>query len=504
MRYVERGLWQSQLFSSINFRPLFRSNLELKATLGRATINDPDTHSINYSYSLDIPGPPTITGTHSIRSLADRTWSGQADWTVPLAFRHSGDAQIKIGGSYRDKTRSFDARDLFIQPGGPAASGYLDQVIGQMSPDQAFAPENLGSYFTFAGPGPGQHNDAYDAVDRLGAAYAMVDAPILSRLRLVGGIRAEQWKLTLKPGGKDPQGSFLSKGTIITRDETNPLWSGNLTWAVTDNMNIRMAGSRTLARPDSREISPGRNSAAGGIGDCEETGNPDLKESLITNADLRWELYPRPGELLAVSGFYKRFNDPIIEIRTAGSGGSANNVCSISNAQLAELGGGEFELRRALDFLPGTMRSLTVGLNVSVVTSTIRFAPLTGLQARDFIGQSPYTVNASLAFEPPGSPLSVSVFYNYFANRIQKYANQDRGGADPNAPPVANPNWVEQGRGLLDAKVGIGVTSQLRLTLSGKNLTRAPIRVKEDSGQRATVEYYNPGLVISFAAGYAF
>ncbi len=504
VRYVERGLWQSQLFSSINFKPLFQSNLELKASLGRATIDDPDSHSINYSYSLDLPTPPTITGTHSIRNLADRTWSGQADWTVPLRFRHSGDAQIKVGGSYRDKTRSFDARDLFIQPGGPTASGYLDQTVGRMTPDQAFAPENLGTYFTFSGPGPGQHDDAYDAVDRLGAAYAMIDAPILSRLRFVGGLRAEQWKLDLKPGGQDPQGSFLTKGTVIRRDETNPLWSGNLTWAVTDKMNIRVAGSRTLARPDSREISPGRNSAAGGIGDCEEIGNPDLKESLITNADLRWELYPRPGEILAVSGFYKRFRDPIIEIRTVGGGGTNDNKCGISNAEVAELSGGELELRRALDFLGKGFRNLSAAVNLTVVTSSIRFRPETGLQARDFIGQSPYVINASLAFEPPGSPLTVSLLYNYFANRIQKYSNQDRSTSDPNAPPVPNPNWVEQGRGVLDAKVGIGLSQQLRLTLSGKNLTRAPFRVKEDSGALRAVEYYNPGLIISFAATYAF
>jgi TonB-dependent receptor len=423
---------------------------------------------------------------------------------LPLAFRHSGDAQIKLGGSYRDKTRSFDARDLYIRPGGPETSPYLEDNIGQMAPDQAFAPENMGTYFTFAGPGPGQHDDAYDAVDKLASAYAMADVPLLASLRLVGGLRMEQWNLTLKPGGQDPQGSYLTKGTVITRDERDPLWSGNLTLALNDRMNLRAAASRTLARPDSREISPGRNSAAAGIGDCEEVGNPDLKETHITNADLRWELYPRPGELLAVSGFYKRFLDPIIEIRTTGGGGTGENKCSIANAQVAELAGGEFELRRALNFLPGFMRNLSLGLNLTVVTSTIRFDPATGLQARDFIGQSPYVVNASMAYEPPGSAFSLSVLYNYFADRIQKYSNQDRSNGDPNVPPSPNPNWVEQGRGVLDAKMGIGITRQLRFTLSGKNLTRAPVRVEEDAGAFRTVEYYNPGLTISFAATYAF
>ncbi|HKV73587.1 MAG TPA: carboxypeptidase regulatory-like domain-containing protein [Gemmatimonadales bacterium] len=504
VRYVERALWQSQLFSSIDLVPLFRSNLELKATIGNATVDNPDNHSISYNTSLDIPGPPSITGTHSIRSLEDKTWSGQGDWTVPLHFRRQDDAQIKLGGSYRDKTRSFDARDLFIRPGGPETSPYLEDNIGQMAPDQAFAPENMGTYFTFAGPGPGQHDDAYEAVDKLGAAYAMVDAPILSNLRLVGGLRMEQWKLTLKPGGQDPQGSYLTKGTVITRDELDPLWSGNLTLALSERMNLRAAASRTLARPDSREISPGRNSAAAGIGDCEEVGNPDLKETHIINTDLRWELYPRPGELLAVSGFYKKFTDPIIEIRTVGGGGTGENKCSVANADNAELGGGEFELRRALDFLPGGMKNLSLGLNLTVVTSTIRFDPATGLQARDFIGQSPYVVNASMAYEPPGSPFSASVLYNFFAERIQKYANQDRSNGDPNVPPTPNPNWVEQSRGVLDAKIGIGLTSQLRLTFSGKNLTRAPVRVKEDAGLKRTVEYYNPGLTISFSATYAF
>ena len=45
--------------------------------------------------------------------------------------------------------------------------------------------------------------------------------------------------------------------------------------------------------------------------DASVAGNPYLLQTYIHNADLRWELFPSGAEVLAASGFYKYFENPI-------------------------------------------------------------------------------------------------------------------------------------------------------------------------------------------------
>ena len=70
---------------------------------------------------------------------------------------------------------------------------------------------------------------------------------------------------------------------------------------------MRAAASRTLTRPDLREMAPFEYTDF--VGGSKEIGNPDLGRSLIQNYDLGAEFYPREGEIVALNGFYKRFND---------------------------------------------------------------------------------------------------------------------------------------------------------------------------------------------------
>jgi hypothetical protein len=513
VRYVERFLWQSQLALEKHLGWLFNSTLEGKVTYGRAKIDDPDNHSASYAKDLDNPtSEVTLTGKRIIRSLADRTHSFQADWSVPWSLRRSDDALFKFGGYYRSKTRGYDARDLFLERNPTSTTG-VESVVGNLPPDEAFAQENLGTVFTFVGPGPGQHDDAYNARDRLAAAYGMVDVPVLSRVRVVAGVRLERWRLTLEPGGDDPEGSFLSAGKTIVRPDTlvndpkvDKLPSANITVALSDRINLRFAGYRTLARPDSREVSPGRNSPVGGLGSCDEFGNELLRRTLIGNYDARFEVYPRPGELFAVSGFYKRFTRPIIEIRqTGGGGGDGTPKCTVDNANDASVRGVEFEVRRALDFLPGFLNGLSIGVNATVVGSTINFPPSLGLESRVFIGQSPFVLNTSVNWAREGFPVDVSLLFNHFADRLTKYSNKvPPGGTDPSVPPNPNPNWVEKGRNVLDTKARWNMSSRLKFSVAGKNLTGARVRIAEDSGDFNLIESYQPGVTVSANVSYDF
>ena len=76
-----------------------------------------------------------------------------------------------------------------------------------------------------------------------------------------------------------------------------------------DTSLIRAAYSRTLNRPEFRELAP--------FGYYDFTrntvlyGNDSLKNASIDNVDLRYELYPTKEELISFGVFYKRFTNPI-------------------------------------------------------------------------------------------------------------------------------------------------------------------------------------------------
>src|SRR5690606_9406849 len=121
---------------------------------------------------------------------------------------------------------------------------------------------------------------------------------------------------------------------------------------------------RTLARPTFQELSPACRFPF--VGADLLCGNPDLDRSLITNLDLRWEWFMRPGELVAVSGYYKHIADPIELVLV-----NANGEQTYRNVADAQLYGVEIEARKRLDDVLAPLRDVSVGLNLSLVRSSI-------------------------------------------------------------------------------------------------------------------------------------
>ena len=73
--------------------------------------------------------------------------------------------------------------------------------------------------------------------------------------------------------------------------------SANFVIKTTDKSNFRLSVSRTVARPQLRELSPFLY--VDYFGALEEYGNPKLKRTTIYNGDLRFEYFPTPAEVLA-------------------------------------------------------------------------------------------------------------------------------------------------------------------------------------------------------------
>ena len=63
-----------------------------------------------------------------------------------------------------------------------------------------------------------------------------------------------------------------------------------------------------MSRPEYRELSPIAYFEQ--VGFAITQGNPGLTRALIQNVDLRWEWFPRSGEIISAGVFYKHFDSP--------------------------------------------------------------------------------------------------------------------------------------------------------------------------------------------------
>ena len=140
----------------------------------------------------------------------------------------------------------------------------------------------------------------------------------------------------------------------------------NLTFELSPEMNLRGGVSRTLARAELRELAPfGFADYAGG---ANVVGNPNLRLTTVDNLDARWEWFFRPGGIISVSPFYKKFTDPI-EVAILPS---TELLKTWVNAPEANNIGLEFEFRSGLEILAESLENVSLSTNLTLVDSEVK------------------------------------------------------------------------------------------------------------------------------------
>jgi len=95
----------------------------------------------------------------------------------------------------------------------------------------------------------------------------------------------------------------------------------NVTYKLNATTNLRLSGSQTVIRPEFRELSTFQFYDFD-LG-ATVAGYSGLVRTKVSNFDLRYELYPRGGELLTFGVFYKYFKNPIEAYFNPSSGGAS-------------------------------------------------------------------------------------------------------------------------------------------------------------------------------------
>jgi TonB-dependent receptor len=329
-----------------------------------------------------------------------------------------------------------------------------------------------------------QEDVSYDATEKIFAAYAMTDVPVTAKLSLTAGARLEDTDISIDPAGSlfivvEEDGARTTRPASPSEvatdlSDSQLLPSVSLAYELKSNMLLRGAWSRTLARPTFRELGPVLTEEFI-FGDVF-LGEPTLSMSKITNYDLRWEWFRRPGDVLAASLFYKDIEDPIELINFALSSGSETSYKTPTNYDHGSVEGYELEARTGLDVLWKGLKDLALGANYARLDSKVEIPPdeylsLAGAgleqQERQLYAQPAFTFNANLTYGNERSGTRAGVFYNRLGDTLLSGAA---------AGPDSKPDVFELEYDSLDATFQQRLLrtkgGQLTLALKARNLTR--------------------------------
>ena len=281
----------------------------------------------------------------------------------------------------------------------------------------------------------------------LNAGFIQMDDEFFDKLRIVYGLRVEHFDQLVGSVKKwDPRHTYSKVIDFLP--------GINATYKLNTKTNIRLSGSQTVIRPELREL------AALNLYDFELNasiqGNPNLKRTKVTNLDLRYEVYSRPGEVLTAGVFYKNFNNPIEQIFNAGVGGSS--TFNYQNPSKAYSMGIEVEIRKKLDVIKG-LKNFTIQANGALIKSNVEDATLN--INRPLQGQSPYLINAGLLYDIEKYGLNMTLLYNRIGERIFLVGDALAGAGFPDI--------YEAPRSLLDFQISkklLKTKGEVRLSIS--------------------------------------
>lgn len=497
LTFVERGLISGQLsgdhaLTQNGFR------VEWKASVANSTQEEPDTRLFASHYvpsgsdtlyaiaTSNYPAPQRI-----FRGLDETTYSGQLDVTIPLSGVLGVNSRLKTGGSLLQRERAYNEHLYqYRQAAGFTYNGdpfgfFQDRFMGVIGEDEDGDPI-FGNYLVDAY----EPRANYDGDQTVAAGYLMADVDVTEQFRVIGGARLETTRFNVV--SEDPT---VEAGRL---DEVDVLPALSLVYALSDQMNLRAAYGRTIARPSFRELAPFASFSY--IGDFTYVGNPNLERTLIDNADLRWEWFTRPGEVLAASVFYKRFQGPIERV--------TNPIAQNTEIQFRNVGDGtvygiELEARRRLDMLPSFLSHFEIGGNATLLRSEVGIADdeLALIRAYDpnasdtrpLQGQSEYIVNLDLSYNSQESGTVVGLYYNHFGERLFAV------GAS------GSPSLFEQPRPMLDLVASQRLPRGFTVKASAKNLLNSAFKVTQTfKGQEYVVQEYLRGRSFSLGLSYSF
>ena len=494
LRYVMRSILTTRLGGVHEIAGTNGTTLDWFGSYAQARRDDPSVRDMVFQRPLQGGGYVLTQAPSNISlHLLDHTESGALNVTVPFKQWRQLQGKFKIGAWIEGKQRAFTGRRFqYVDNTGvakPAGTGDLltNDTIGAPGSDAPFILQETTTPY-----------DSYRARQEIYATYATIDLPIVRWFKVSAGVRFEANRQYLESYDIFTQQVDPSTASRVRNNDFLPALA--LIFPVRSDMNVRLSGTKTVARPEFRELAPFLFSDfAGGI---TVQGRPGLRRATIWNADARWEWFPSAGEVVAASVFYKFFDDPIERtIRP----GTSDLVSTFSNADFAYNVGAELEVRKNLEFVWSKLRDLSVGGNLAYVYSRVRLADNCNIadpnctpeqaldvstsRVRPLQGQAPWVINAYLDYENKHFGTHVRLLYNAVFRTLAFVGGNNL--PDMYIDPVHQLDFVGQQR----------LYKGLNLQLQVQNMLDWPLRWRQGEENALNYQLYR-GATISIGLSY--
>lgn len=405
LKFTQRNVYSTNAVYETFAKNFMESKFNFEGSFAKARRYEPDTRNTHYAYNESKEAFDVVLSlrgnSHFFLEQDDKNYNFKSTWE----FKPISTLKIKTGALTFYKDREFKARKFIFDKN----SNYTTErsEIPEVTLNPGLVSDEGGLRFYESS----QNSDSYDAEQVLFAGFLSTDFAVSKYLSFILGARVES------------SDQKLNKESALQTTDILP--AVNATYKLSNEMNLRSAFSITLARPEFRELSEFFFSDF--IGSRVVFGNPELKRTKISNYDLRWEFYPNAGEIIAVSGFYKRFKNPIEIFHR----GSQNSEVFFNNVPSADLYGLEFEARKEF------FENLKITANLSLINSEIDYegeAPLQAEQKRPMFGQSPYTVNVNASYLFSKYNTELNVAFNRFGKRVSGVGSAQQAGDEYEMP----------------------------------------------------------------------
>ena len=207
----------------------------------------------------------------------------------------------------------------------------------------------------------------FDLEETHTSIYGMVTYTPSDEWTVLGGLRLTQTDTTVK-GLVWNSELGQTEARDVNKDYISVLPSLHVTYSPDENTNYRLALTRTFARPDFGQLSPGATYL-----EMENeliSGNPELDPTYSNNLDVMYEYYFDDTGVISAGYFYKQIIDPVFsgKFNTTYRGESVTGI-GPQNGDDAWLHGVEFAFNTNLGFLGGIGENFGFTANATFMDS---------------------------------------------------------------------------------------------------------------------------------------
>ena len=449
--FRQNGLLVNQIFGEHEFGDW---KIRWDGSWNRATSTDPDRRQFVYLRQGDSFLINTLDFNENHRfysELEENEYNVRLMATYYIKTGADGASlwDVTVGAELKRKNRAFDYWQVnidfreYVQSDGETADpDNMEAIItAENFRDGKVAYREIGGEGSF-----------YEANLNINSCYAQTSGRLGLRTKGMIGLRIEDGLQTLDY--RDQVQPTIPKQEKLNQIALMP--AASVKYDVGEKSAIRASASRTISRPAYREVGPFQYIEF--FAGRQSKGNPELRNGSSYNMDLRFETYPKPASLTAVTLFWKYLESPIERVLIATASGQLE---SFINTESAIVHGVEFEYIQNLSRWFGektVWKNFSLTFNASAMYTDVTINKEATVEGSSVIstnvrrplqGASPYLINADLTYmkrygRHDEKKTTVTLSYNVFGPRIFSAGAQGIGDIYERPVNMLNLSWRNQ------------------------------------------------------------